>query len=121
MPGILPYEAFWMYVGLFVFVSALTILIGYILARRNPSPVKEATFECGQEEDIHPHETYIRGADRYFAYAVAFFILDAFTWILIAAVKAFNVYLGSFVLAALFLAAITVALYYYVSRVREVL
>ena len=121
MASILPYEAFWIYVSLFIFVSVVTILAGYIMGRHKPSPVKEATFECGQEEDIHPHDTYIRGADRYFAYAVAFFILDAFTWILIAAVKAFNYYLTSFILVSLFLSGIAVALYYYVSKVREVL
>lgn len=121
MASILPYQAFWIYVGLFLFVTTITILIGYILARRKPSPVKEATFECGQEEDIHPHDTYIRGADRYFAYAVAFFILDAFTWILIAAVKAFNIYITSFILVSLFLSGIAITLYYYITRIREVL
>jgi len=118
---ILPHEAFWIYVGLFLIVTDVTIMIGYILARKLPSVVKEATFECGQPEDIHPHETYIRGADRYFAYAVAFFILDAFTWILIAAVKALDIFIFSFLLLALFLGGITTALYYYITRVREVL
>ncbi len=116
---LLPFEAFWTYVIIFIISTAITVIIGYILANRAPNPVKKTTFECGQKEDIHPHEIFIRGADRYFAYAVAFFILDAFTWIIIAGVKALNVYLASGLFMVTYLLAIMTVLSYYVIKVRE--
>lgn len=118
VPEILPYEAFWIFIIIFFIAALGTIEAGYILSRKAPSPVKEATFECGQDEDIHPHETFIRGADRYFAYAVAFFILDSFTWIIIAAVRVISIYLATILLLTTFIAGISVSLAYYVYRVR---
>jgi NADH:ubiquinone oxidoreductase subunit 3 (subunit A) len=77
------------------------------------------TFECGQEEDIHPHETFVRGADRYFAYAIAFFILDAFVWIIIAGAKSLRVYLPTGLFISLYIMSLLSALAYYIFRVRE--
>lgn len=120
-PELLPYEVFWIYVIIFTVSAMATIEMGYLISNRAPSKVKKETFECGQEEDIHPHDIFIRGADRYFAYAVAFFILDAFTWILIAGSRALDVYLATGLFIATYLLALMAALSYYVIKVREVL
>lgn len=116
---LLPFEAFWAYIIIFAISTLLTVVLGYLLANRAPNPVKKSTFECGQKEDVHPREIFIRGADRYFAYAVAFFILDAFTWIIIAGVQALNIYLVSGLFMATYLLAIIIVLTYYVLKVRE--
>ena len=118
---LLPYEAFWIYISIFLVSTLLTIVIGYILANRAPSKVKSDTFECGQEEDIHPHETYIRGANRYFAYAVAFFILDAFTWMIIAGAISISTYLIAGFLISVYIIILISVLAYYVIKVREAL
>lgn len=116
---LLPFEVFWSYVIVFVISTSLTVILGYLLANRAPNSVKKSTFECGQKEDVHPHEIFIRGADRYFAYAVAFFILDTFTWIIIAGVRALDIYLASGLFIITYLLAIMIALSYYVIKVRE--
>ena len=116
---LLPFEAFWIYIVIFAISTSLTVILGYLLADRVPNPVKKSTFECGQKEDVHPHEIFIRGADRYFAYAVAFFILDAFTWMIIAGVKALNIYLISALFMTTYLLAIIIVLAYYVLKIRE--
>ena len=116
---LLPFEAFWAYVIIFFISMALTVILGYLLANRAPSPTKKTTFECGQKEDIHPHEIFIKGADRYFAYAMAFFILDAFSWIIVAGVKALDVFIASGLFIITYLIAIMIALGYYVIKVRE--
>ncbi len=118
---LLPHEVFWLYVIIFVISVMGTIEIGYLLSNKAPSKVKKDTFECGQEEDVHPHEIFILGADRYFAYAVAFFILDAFTWILIAGTKALDIYIAAGLFMATYLVALMAALSYYVIKVREAL
>lgn len=118
---LLPYEVFWIYITIFAISTSLTVILGYILANRAPNPIKKSTFECGQKEDVHPHEIFIRGADRYFAYAVAFFILDSFTWIIIAGVKALDVFLASGLFIATYLIAIMIVLAYYVLKIREML
>ena len=118
---IVSYEAFWIYLFTFVISTMLTIIIGYILASRSPSKIKAETFECGQEEDIHPHETFIRGADRYFAYAVAFFILDAFVWILIAGAASLKMYIPTGLFISLYIVSLFSVLAYYIFKVREAL
>ncbi len=115
-----PEEIYWTFIFLFLVVAMLTIVIGYILARKAPTKVKRETFECGQEVDIHVHDTYIKGAERYFAYAVAFFILDAFTWILIASVNALKTYLFTTTLIVVYIVLIMIVLAYYISKLREV-
>ncbi len=118
---LLPHEVFWIYVIIFVVSVMGTIEIGYLLSSRSPSKIKRESFECGQEEDIHPHDIFILGADRYFAYAIAFFILDAFTWILIAGTKALDIYIAAGLFMATYLVALMAALSYYVIKVREAL
>jgi NADH:ubiquinone oxidoreductase subunit 3 (subunit A) len=118
-PQLLPYEVFWTYLFSFVISTAFTIIAGYILATRIPSSMKFDAFECGQPEDILPHQTYIKGADRYFAYAVAFFILDAFTWIIIAGARVLDFYIAAAFFMATYIIALMSALAYYVIKVRE--
>jgi NADH:ubiquinone oxidoreductase subunit 3 (subunit A) len=116
---LLPFEVFWIYVLIFVISAMGTVEIGYLLSNKAPSKVKRSTFECGQVEDVHPHEIFIIGADRYFAYAVAFFILDAFTWILIAGANAVDFFLAAGLFIATYLIVLMAALSYYIIKVRE--
>lgn len=110
------YLVFWIFVGLFAISVALTVIVGYILSTKVPTEVKGATYECGQPEDIHPHEIMFKAAERYFAYAMAFFVLDVLAWVLFAAVP--SVRANPLVMGALsaYTAIVLGILIYYLKR-----
>ncbi len=116
-----PFEAFWIYVILFFLTSLGTIEIAWLLSSKRREPEKYKTFEAGQPMDVVPNEVGLFGSIRYFAYAMAFFVLDAFVWILFASLTALRV-LSSAAAMALFIyiSILLVGLWYYIIRVLEV-
>jgi len=116
-----PFEAFWIYVILFFLTSLGTIEIAWLLSSKRREPEKYKAFEAGQPMDVVPNEVGLFGSIRYFAYAMAFFVLDAFVWILFASLTALRI-LSSAAAMALFIyiSILLVGLWYYIIRVLEV-
>jgi len=113
-----PYLWFWIFIVLF-FVTGLVIpVIAYILEGRRRGTVKEDTFECGQEVDIRPSDVRIAGAGRYFAYAVAFFVLDALTWIIMASASAAGAGLSP-IPVIVYVGVIMAGIYFFVKGIEE--
>lgn len=83
--------AFWLFALLFLIFMVFTVLTAKLLTISKPTPVKTSTYECGQEPVGEAHDFMIAGSLKYFIYAIAFFVLDAFSWILLASAKVFNV------------------------------
>jgi len=115
-----PYEAFWIFVGIFFISSLIVIVLGWILSNKRESSIKEDMFDCGQKPDVTPHKIPIFGSIRYFAYAMAFFVLDAFVWIILASVYPFKICSGCFsIFFLLYIGIILVGLSFYINRVME--
>jgi len=116
-----PYEAFWAYVITFFIASLITVLLGWILSNKRASEVKTEIFDCGQKAEITPHKVPIFGSIRYFAYAMAFFVLDAFVWIILSSIYPFKLCRACTSLYLLtYIVIILVALGYYITRLMEV-
>ncbi len=75
---------FWIFAAIFTLSLASIIVLGKLLGISKPTPNKLTVFECGQKPMGRARDFKITGALRYFVYAVAFFALDAFTWIVLA-------------------------------------
>ncbi len=108
---------FWIFFAEMTIFMATTVIISYILVKRNPNPKKIATFECGQTP---PEETYyeMKGGIRYFSYAAIFFVLDALTWILFAGSLIFKT-LTTIVLPMLvYLVTVVFAITYFLSSMK---
>jgi len=116
-----PFETFWIYVILFFLTSLGTIEIAWLLSSRKKEPEKYKPFEAGQKMDVIPNQVGLFGSIRYFAYAMAFFVLDAFVWILFASLSALKV-IPPFAALVLFIyiSVLLVGLWYYIIRVLEV-
>ena len=82
--------AFWLFALLFLIFMVFTVLTAKLLTTSKPTPIKTTTYECGQEPMGKAHSFMIAGSLRYFIYAMAFFALDAFSWILLASAKVLN-------------------------------
>lgn len=118
---ILPHEAFWIFITSFFLTGALLPIIAYILVGRRRGEIREDTFECGQEIDIRPTDVTIAGAMRYFGYAVAFFVLDAFVWILMASTNSLAGTSGflSVLGITIYVIIILIGIYYFMRGLEE--
>jgi|Deesub1362B_J571_1020462.scaffolds.fasta_scaffold00004_439 NADH:ubiquinone oxidoreductase subunit 3 (subunit A) len=119
---ILPFEAFWLFITSFFITGLLLPIIAYLLIGRRRGEVREDTFECGQEIDMRPNDVTIVGAMKYFGYAVAFFVLDAFVWILMASTNLLTsvslapLYLG----VIIYIGIILIGIYFFLQGLEEI-
>ncbi|MBS7619092.1 NADH-quinone oxidoreductase subunit A [Candidatus Bathyarchaeota archaeon] len=77
--------AFWVFSGVFIGFLGVAILIARLIGPIKPNKIKETTYECGQKPFGSARNFRITGITKYFGYAVIFFALDAFTWIILTA------------------------------------
>jgi NADH-quinone oxidoreductase subunit A len=84
-----PY-AFWIFTLIEVLFLIVAIIIAKLLGPKKPTKIKKTIYECGQEPFGEAREFRISGITRYFGYAVVFFALDAFAWVLLTAALSIN-------------------------------
>ena len=77
--------AFWIFTGIFVAFLSIAILIARLIGPIKQNPIKETIYECGQKPFGSARNFRLTGITRYFGYAVIFFALDAFAWIVLTA------------------------------------
>lgn len=81
--------AFWVFTFIFGAFLTLATAISIFIGSRRPNPIKDSVYECGQTPFGRLHNFRIGGATRYFVYAVIFFALDAFAWVVLTASMVF--------------------------------
>ncbi|MHA2066020.1 MAG: NADH-quinone oxidoreductase subunit A, partial [Candidatus Thorarchaeota archaeon] len=62
---------------------ALAVISARLVSPKKPNEIKNTTYECGQEPFGEARTFRLSGISRYFGYAVAFFALDAFGWMVL--------------------------------------
>lgn len=81
----------WLYVGLFMLVSAFlpaaAITIAAILAPKKPNAIKNSTYECGMET---VGEAWVQFKAQYYIFALIFLVFDIETVFLYPWAVAFN-------------------------------
>jgi NADH:ubiquinone oxidoreductase subunit 3 (subunit A) len=81
----------WLYVGIFMVVSAflpaVAILIASRLAPKKPNAIKNQTYECGIET---VGETWVQFKAQYYIFALVFLVFDVETVFLYPWAVAFN-------------------------------
>ena len=72
-----PYTYNYLFIGIFAIVAILFPLLPLVLAKlvapKKPSPIKQATYECGMET---VGETWVQFRVQYYLYALIFVIFD---------------------------------------------
>lgn len=76
-------QAFWIFTGIELGFLSVAILAARLISAKNPNKTKTTIYECGQEPFGEARSFRLLGITRYFGYAVAFFALDAFAWMII--------------------------------------
>ncbi len=109
--------AFWLFALLLVVLMVFLVILGKMFSPSKPNPVKTTTYECGQPPMGKAHSFMISGSIRYFAYAVVFFALDAFSWILMACSTAVTIVNIS--LVTIYTLIITLGIIYFLKSLRR--
>ncbi|MBE0634067.1 NADH-quinone oxidoreductase subunit A [Candidatus Bathyarchaeota archaeon] len=61
------------------------------MSPKKPNEIKITTYECGQDPFGEARTFKLTGISRYFGYAVAFFALDAFGWMILTSAMAVKI------------------------------
>ena len=78
------YQAFWAFALIDFGFLSIAVIASRLVSPKKPNKIKNTTFECGQEPFGEARSFRLTGISRYFGYAVAFFALDAFGWIILS-------------------------------------
>jgi NADH:ubiquinone oxidoreductase subunit 3 (subunit A) len=88
--GLTGSQVFWIFVVVEAGFLSVAILAAWLISPKKPNPRKTTIYECGQEPYGEASSFRILGITRYFGYAVAFFALDAFAWVIITSAISVN-------------------------------
>ena len=83
-------QAFWIFTGIELGFLSVAILAARLISPKRPNERKTTIYECGQDPFGEARSFRILGITRYFGYAVAFFALDAFAWIILTSAISVN-------------------------------
>ncbi len=83
-------QAFWAFAIVDFAFLALAVISARLVSPKKPNKIKNTIYECGQDPYGEARSFRMLGISRYFGYAVAFFALDAFAWILLTSAVSFQ-------------------------------
>lgn len=96
------FQSFWAFAIIDFAFLALAVLSARLVSPKKPNEKKVMTYECGQDPFGEARTFRITGISRYFGYAVAFFALDAFGWIVFASALSVNISVGLIEIIAIY-------------------
>ena len=113
------YIAFWIFTAIFIAFLAFAILIAWLLGPLKPNPTKGTIYECGQEPFGSASDFRITGIARYFGYAVVFFALDAFSWVVLTAAMSINFSLEAIAIVSVYTVIVLIGIGYFLSELKK--
>jgi NADH:ubiquinone oxidoreductase subunit 3 (subunit A) len=112
--------AFWIFAVLMPGLLALLIVISRIFGAVKPNEKKITTYECGQEPFGNASDYRLLGIARYFGYAVVFFALDAFGWVVLTAAISIDFSLGTISIVSVYILVVLAGVAYFLSELHNV-
>ena len=113
------YHAFWIFTFLFVAFLSVAILFAWLFGPFKPNPIKQNIYECGQAPFGEARSFRITGIVRYFGYAVVFFALDAFSWVVLTAALSVTFSLETVALVSVYTLIVLIGIGYFLSELRK--
>ena len=111
--------AFWIFAITEVGFLALIIIIARLIGAKKPNKIKTTIYECGQEPFGAAKDYKILGITRYFGYAVVFFALDAFAWVILTAAISINFSFETISIASIYVAVVLVGIGYFLNELKK--
>ena len=112
--------AFWIFAVVMPGLLALLIVVSRIFGAVKPNETKTTTYECGQDPFGDASEWRLLGIARYFGYAVVFFALDAFGWVVLTAAMSINFSRGMISIVSIYILIVLTGVAYFLSELHKV-
>jgi len=111
--------AFWIFTTTEIGFLALAIVVARLIGAKKPNEIKATIYECGQEPFGAAKDYKILGITRYFGYAVVFFALDAFAWVILTAAMSINFNLQTISIVTVYVAVVFVGIGYFLTELKK--
>ena len=110
--------AFWIFTTTEIGFLAVAIIAARLISAKKPNKIKATIYECGQEPFGAAKDYKILGITRYFGYAVVFFALDAFAWVILTAAMSINFNLETISVVTVYVAVVLVGIGYFLTELK---
>lgn len=111
--------AFWMFATIEIGFLAFAIIVARLISAKKPNRIKETIYECGQEPMGAAKDYRMLGIVRYFGYAVVFFALDAFAWVVLTAAMSIQFSVSAIASVSLYVFVILIGVGYFLSELNN--
>jgi NADH:ubiquinone oxidoreductase subunit 3 (subunit A) len=111
--------AFWIFTTTEIGFLAFAIIVARLIGHKKPNEIKATIYECGQEPFGAAKDYKILGITRYFGYAVVFFALDAFAWVILTAAMSINFNLKTISIVSVYVAVVLVGIGYFLTELKK--
>ncbi len=110
--------AFWIFTTTQIGFLAVAIIAARLIGPKKPNEIKGTIYECGQAPFGAAKDYKILGITRYFGYAVVFFALDAFAWVILTAAMSINFNLETISIVTVYIVIVLVGIGYFLSELK---
>jgi NADH:ubiquinone oxidoreductase subunit 3 (subunit A) len=100
-------------------VLGLLIAVSWLFGAKKPNEIKTTTYECGQDPFGDASDYKLLGISRYFGYAVIFFALDAFGWVVLTAAMSINFSLKTIASVSMYILIVLIGIGYFLTELNK--
>ncbi len=111
--------AFWIFGFAMTGVLGLLIAVSWLFGAKKPNEIKQTIYECGQDPIGDANDYKLLGISRYFGYAVIFFALDAFGWVVLTAAMSINFSLQTISIVSVYILIVLIGIGYFLSELNK--
>jgi NADH:ubiquinone oxidoreductase subunit 3 (subunit A) len=111
--------AFWTFASIELSFLAFAIVIARLISPKKPNKIKRTIYECGQDPFGAARSFKILGITRYFGYAVVFFALDAFAWVVLTAAMSIEFTLETIAVVSFYTLVVLVGIGYFLAELKK--
>jgi NADH:ubiquinone oxidoreductase subunit 3 (subunit A) len=113
------YLAFWIFTAIEIVFLSVAILVARLIGSKKPNKTKTTIYECGQKPFGNANDYKILGITRYFGYAVVFFALDAFAWVILTAAMSINFTFEAIATVSVYILVVLVGIGYFLAELKR--
>jgi len=111
--------AFWIFAAIEIGFLSFAIVAARLISAKKPNKIKETIYECGQDPIGAAKDYRLLGIVRYFGYAVVFFALDAFAWVVLMAAMSIDLSLQFVSIVSAYILVILIGVGYFISELHK--
>ncbi|MFH1624572.1 MAG: NADH-quinone oxidoreductase subunit A [Pseudomonadota bacterium] len=111
--------AFWTFAAIEIGFLSFAIVAARLISAKKPNKIKETIYECGQDPIGAAKDYRLLGIVRYFGYAVVFFALDAFAWVVLMAAMSIDLSLQFISIVSAYILVILIGVGYFISELHK--